>query len=84
MSDPSSASHLGVYTTPSDGEHSDFLEHISELPRDAPPYVFGMNSNASINKDQAETNKLFAAVLLTQVINDLFSLSLFFIYYKGS
>lgn len=56
----------GVYTTPSDGEHSHFLEHISELPRDAPPHVFGMNSNASINKDQAETNKLFSAVLLTQ------------------
>ncbi|XP_069175792.1 dynein axonemal heavy chain 7 isoform X4 [Procambarus clarkii] len=64
--DPHSFDHLGVYTTPQDGEHSQFLEHISELPRDAPPHVFGMNSNASINKDQAETNKLFSAVLLTQ------------------
>ncbi|XP_037775624.1 dynein heavy chain 7, axonemal-like [Penaeus monodon] len=56
-----------VYTTPPDGEYASYLNHISELPRDAPPHVFGMNSNASINKDQAETNKLFSAVLLTQV-----------------
>ncbi|XP_063594554.1 LOW QUALITY PROTEIN: dynein axonemal heavy chain 7-like [Penaeus indicus] len=55
-----------VYTTPPDGEYASYLNHISELPRDAPPHVFGMNSNASINKDQAETNKLFSAVLLTQ------------------
>ncbi|XP_063845652.1 dynein axonemal heavy chain 7-like isoform X5 [Scylla paramamosain] len=64
--DPHAFDPHGIYTTPSDGDHGHFLEHISELPRDAPPYVFGMNSNASINKDQAETNKLFAAVLLTQ------------------
>ncbi|KAK7077273.1 Dynein heavy chain 7, axonemal [Halocaridina rubra] len=57
----------GVYTTPLDGDEMDhYLSHISELPRDAPPHVFGMNSNASINKDQAETNKLFVAVLQTQ------------------
>ncbi|CAL4136476.1 unnamed protein product, partial [Meganyctiphanes norvegica] len=56
----------GVYRSPSDGDIEHYLNHISELPRDTPPHIFGMNSNASINKDQAETTKLFAAVLLTQ------------------
>ncbi|XP_076039498.1 dynein axonemal heavy chain 7-like [Oratosquilla oratoria] len=56
----------GVYLAPVDGEHSHFLSHIEELPRDAPAHVFGMNSNANITKDQAETAKLFSAVLLTQ------------------
>ena len=52
---------------PSDGPYDDFLEHIAGLPRDAPPNVFGMNTNASIAKEHNETAKLFSAVLLTQV-----------------
>lgn len=57
----------GSYTVPTDGLHDDFILHIEALPRDAPPNVFGMNTNASIAKEQNETSKLFSAVLLTQV-----------------
>ncbi|KAF2360955.1 Dynein heavy chain AAA module D4 [Trinorchestia longiramus] len=56
----------GAYSVPTDGALDDYLEHIDSLPRDAPPDVFGMNTNASIAKDQNETTKLFAAVLTTQ------------------
>ncbi|RXG54213.1 Dynein heavy chain 7, axonemal [Armadillidium vulgare] len=56
----------GGYLAPPDGDHEMFLSYIDELPRDAPPRVFGMNSNANITKDQAETTKLFSALLITQ------------------
>ncbi|KAB7504869.1 hypothetical protein Anas_01838 [Armadillidium nasatum] len=56
----------GGYLAPPDGDHEMFLSYIDELPRDAPPRVFGMNNNANITKDQAETTKLFSALLITQ------------------
>ena len=56
----------GDYSVPADGHHEDYLMHIEGLPRDAPPNVFGMNTNASISKERNETDKLFASVLLTQ------------------
>ena len=56
----------GEYVMPEDGSHAQYIKHISELPLTTDPEVFGMHDNANITKDQNETNKMFASILLTQ------------------
>ncbi len=56
----------GEYTMPEDGTYQQYIKQIQELPLIANPEVFGMHDNANITKDQNETNKMFASILLTQ------------------
>ena len=58
----------GAYRTAPEGASSveDYLELVRALPLVTEPEVFIMHENANITKDQNETNKTFASILLTQ------------------
>ncbi len=47
--------------------YRDYVTFIERLPLVASPEVFNMNENATITKDQTETQALFESVLMTQV-----------------
>lgn len=57
---------IGAYTVPSDGAYETYLTFIESLPLVASPGVFGLHDNATITKDQNQTNKLCGDILLTQ------------------
>ena len=54
----------GLYRVPPDGSYPDYTAYIDGLPIVAPPEVFGLDDNATLTKDQKETNDLFRTVLL--------------------
>ncbi len=56
----------GTYCMPSDGSHSDYISYIEKFPLSVTPDVFGFHENATITKDQNETNTLFGSILLTK------------------
>lgn len=58
---------VGLFYVPSGKEHDLFLNYTHTLPLITHPEVFGMHENASILKNQQETEQLFNTVLLTQV-----------------
>ena len=56
----------GTYTMPGDGSRMDYVKYVETFPLSVSPDVFGFHSNATITKDQNETNLLFKSILLTQ------------------
>jgi dynein heavy chain, axonemal len=56
----------GIFTCPEDGSRLSFIEFIDQLPLVAAPEVFGLHDNATLTKDQNDTNALLTSVLDTE------------------
>jgi len=56
----------GIFTCPKDGDRDWFMEFIDQMPLIAAPEVFGMHDNATLTKDQNDTNTLLASTLDTE------------------
>ena len=56
----------GVFICPPDGSREDFVSFIDGLPMVAAPSVFGFHDNATLTRDQNDTNALLASVLETE------------------
>lgn len=53
----------GLFYCPKDGSREDFLEFIDKMPLIANPEVFGLHENATLTRDQNDTNALLNNVL---------------------
>jgi dynein heavy chain len=56
----------GVFICPPDGSRDDYLSFIDGLPMVAAPSVFGFHDNATLTRDQNDTNSLLLSVLETE------------------
>lgn len=56
----------GIYKSPIEGIHSDYVEYIISLPNSEGPDVFGMHENALITFQLQESNKISNVVLSIQ------------------
>jgi dynein heavy chain len=56
----------GIYKSPVEGIHSDYVEYINSLPNSEGPDVFGMHENALITFQLQESNKISNVVLSIQ------------------
>lgn len=54
------------FPTPKDGSYDDYIEYIDKLPLVASPEVFGLHENATLTKDQNDTNNLLFTLLDTE------------------
>ncbi|CAE7517637.1 DNAH7, partial [Symbiodinium microadriaticum] len=61
-----SISPSGIFTCPPDGSRQSFLDFIESLPLVAAPEVFGMHDNATLTRDQNDTNNLLRSMLDTE------------------
>ncbi len=55
----------GEFTVPPDADRDTLLHFIDNLPLIAPPEVFGLHDNATLTKDQNDTNRLLSGILET-------------------
>jgi len=56
----------GIYKSPIEGKHNDYVEYIVSLPNSEGPDVFGMHENALITFQLQESNKISNVVLSIQ------------------
>ena len=63
---PHKISSSGMFYCPEDGMREDYIKFIDGLPLVAPPEVFGLHDNATLTKDQNDTNSLLNSVLQTE------------------
>eukprot|EP01041_Mallomonas_annulata_P000989 gene989-1935_t len=63
---PHNISPSGMFMVPADGTRESYIKFIDSLPLIAPPEVFGLHDNATLTKDQNDTNNLLNCVLDTE------------------
>lgn len=63
MDDSYRFSSSGIYRSPEEGSLESVRQYVEDLPLTEGPEVFGMHSNADINFQLQETNKLFDTIL---------------------
>jgi dynein heavy chain len=56
----------GMFHCPEDGSRQNFIDFIDKLPLVAAPEVFGLHDNATLTKDQNDTNALLNSILDTE------------------
>lgn len=56
----------GEFSCPADGNRESFVQFIEQLPLVAAPEVFGMHDNATLTRDQNDTNSLLYSMLSTE------------------
>lgn len=56
----------GVYSCPPDGTRQSYIDYIDGLPLVASPDVFGLHDNATLTRDQNDTNALLNSILDTE------------------
>lgn len=56
----------GIYISPPEGKHAEYVEYILSLPSSEGPDVFGMHENALITFQLQESNKISNVVLSIQ------------------
>ena len=56
----------GAFKCPPDGSRESYIEFIDNLPLVAGPEVFGLHENATLTKDQNDTNALLNSMLDTE------------------
>ena len=61
-----SISPSGIFKCPPDGSRQSFIDFIENLPLVAAPEVFGMHDNATLTRDQNDTNNLLRSMLETE------------------
>ena len=66
LADDFKISPSGSFVCPPDGDRDSFMEFIDNLPLIASPEVFGMHDNATLTKDQNDTNNLLSSVVDTE------------------
>ena len=65
LGDDYKLSQSGRYYAPPSNGYDTFVTYIKDLPPDTPTEVVGMNTNASIVKEQNETSLFADSILLT-------------------